>query len=76
MSEHKTNPVWKPHERVTKEYAESYNWWQEFLTARLNAIDAMKQLNKTNIEILNTLNLNDTCHIERLSIMINLNAKS
>lgn len=70
MGEHKTNPVWKPHERVSREYADSYQWWDEFLKARLKAIDAMQQLGKTNAEIVNTLNLNDESHVERL-VLIN-----
>ena len=66
MSEHKTNPVWKPRERVSKEYADSYQWWSDFLEARLKAIDAMKQLGKDHKEIVRVLNLDDEAHVERL----------
>ena len=66
MSEHKTNPVWKPHERVSKEYADSYQWWSDFLKARPKAIDAMTQLGKDHKEIVRVLNLNDENHVERL----------
>ncbi|QWY83485.1 hypothetical protein [Rhizobium phage RHph_X2_28B] len=69
MGEAKNNPVWKPHERVTKEYADSYQWWAEFLSARLNAIDAMRQLGKSEEEITRVLSFSDPDHVKRLMIV-------
>ena len=76
MSEHKTNLVWKPRERVSKEYVDSCQWWSDFLEARLKAIDAMKQLGKNNKEIVCVLNLNDEDHVERLAKANNLNSET
>jgi len=60
------NKVWERHKPVTKEYADSYDWWQEFLTARLNAIDSMVQLGKSNEEITKQLSFSDPNHVVRL----------
>ncbi|QIG70492.1 hypothetical protein PP744_gp029 [Rhizobium phage RHph_N38] len=75
MGEHKTNPVWKPHERVSKEYAESYQWWSEFLEIRLKAIDAMLQLGKSEEEITRTLSFSDRLHVNRLIVANKLEDK-
>lgn len=69
VSEHKTNPVCESREIVSKEYAESYVWWSEFLTARTNAIDAMLQLGKPVSEIRRVLSLEDEEHLLRINIL-------
>ena len=69
MGEHKTNPAYVPRNRVTKEYAESYYWWNQFLQARLDAIDALLQLGKSKEEIQQSLNFSDDDHLNRIIIM-------
>jgi DNA-binding NarL/FixJ family response regulator len=55
--------------QVTMEEAESYNWWSQFLTARMYAIKCMAKLGKTNEEITDTLNFSDNNHVARLIMM-------
>jgi len=55
--------------QVTMEEAESYDWWQKFLNARMYAIKCMAKLGKTNEEITDTLNFSDDNHVARLIMM-------
>lgn len=64
--------VWQPHTLVTQEYADSYQWWEEFLVARTNAIDAMLLLGRTEEQITRQLSFSDIDHVSRIIASNNL----
>ena len=54
--------------QVTMEEAETYDWWAQFLTARLYAIKCMVKLDKPDPEICRVLGLTPD-HLARLKVM-------
>lgn len=51
--------------QVTLKEAEAYDWWPQFLIARLYAIKCMAKLGKSEQEISTTLSI-DVAHLQRL----------